>query len=287
MQRTIMALVAGVGLLAGGLITSFSMRAEPGLSAAEVRTVVAEMIEASQPDMTPVEETLTLSAIDPATIHPMIESYLLTNPRILERVNTALQVELRDEESQRARVALAGIRTELYDDPDHVVLGNPEGDVTLVEMFDYNCGYCRSAVPDMAALLDEDPNLRIILKEFPILSQDSVSAARIAVAASKAGVDYWAFHADLFTTRGRITAKSALDAAESQGLNRISLQLDAESQEIGDIIQRSYVIANAIGTTGTPTYIIGDEIIAGAVGLDGLRERIANMRACGETVCEG
>jgi len=217
----------------------------------------------------------------------MIESYLLANPRILQRVSDALQVELRSEEQERTRVALADLQDEIYDDPDHVVLGNPDGDVTLVELFDYNCGYCRSAMPDMATLLADDPNLKIILKEFPILSKESVDAARIAVAVNKSEADYWQFHQKLFTSHGKIDEAAALSVAESLGLSPVSLKLDADSAETTSILDRSYTIAQTLGVSGTPTYIIGNDVIPGAIGLDALKERIANMRECGSTVCDG
>ena len=95
------------------------------------------------------------------------------------------------------------------------------GDVTLVEMFDYNCGYCRGALPDLATLIAEDPNLKVILKEFPILSKDSVDAARVAVLVAKSRVDYWTFHQALFSSRGQVTGETALDAAADLGLNPV------------------------------------------------------------------
>jgi protein-disulfide isomerase len=128
------------------------------------------------------------------------------------------------------------------------------GDVTLVEMFDYNCGYCRTAVPDMAALIAEDPNLKIILKEFPILS-------------------------------GVIDAGAALSAAEAVGGNRVAMMIDMNKSTIGDTLQKSYELAEALNVSGTPTYIIGDELIPGAIGLEALKKKIANVRACGSTVC--
>jgi protein-disulfide isomerase len=166
------------------------------------------------------------------------------------------------------------------------VLGNPQGDVTLVEMFDYNCTYCRSAMPDMATLLAEDPNLKVILKEFPILSQESIDAARVSVLVARSDVDYWAFHEKLFTGRGQVTAEAALTAAQDLGLNPINLRLEMETPRVTAVIERSHEIARALRISGTPTYIIGDEIIPGAIGLEQLRTRIANMRACGKTACD-
>lgn len=276
----VFALIAA--LLAGGLAGSLLTRPAPSLSESDIRAIVS----AAMADSGQQSGATAVADIDPATIHPMIESYLMANPSILERMSTALQAEQRAEDMERSRTALAGLQDEIYNDPDHVVLGNPDGDVTLVEMFDYNCGYCRGAVGDMVALLDSDPDLRIILKEFPILSQESVEAARIAVAAKRAGIDYLQFHTALFTSRGKVDKQAALDAAAAQGLNPVSVELAAQGKDVDAVIERSYQIAQAVGTTGTPTYIIGDEVIPGAVGLDGLKQRIANIRACGSTQCD-
>jgi protein-disulfide isomerase len=225
-------------------------------------------------------------AVDPATLNPLIEDYLLSNPRILQRVSVALDQEIRAAESEQARIAIASNQAQIFEDPDQIVLGNPNGDVTLVEMFDYNCGYCRQALPDLATLLAEDPNLKVILKEFPILSEESVDAARVAVLVSQSDADYWQFHQTLFTSRGRIDGQAALAAAAGVGLNPVDLELSMKTPEVTAVLDKSYRLADALSVSGTPTYIIGDEIIAGAVGLEQLRLRIANMRACGKTVCE-
>jgi len=286
MNRSTLLLSAAVVVLAAGLTSSIITRPAPGLSAAEVKSVVSDMLN-EELAMARLPATVAGGAVDAATIHPMIESYLLANPRILERVSTALQAEVRAEQRQHARQAIAGIADAIFNDPDHVVLGNPDGDVTLVEMFDYNCSYCRNALPDIAALLDEDPQLKIILKEFPILSQESIDAARIGVADSQAGGDYWAFHEQLFTGRGQVTRATAIEAVRAIGLNPVMIELDAQSEAVNAVIQRSYDIAQALQVSGTPTFIIGDEVIPGAVGVDALRTRIANMRACGKPDCAG
>ncbi len=267
----------------------------------QVRSIVSDAIAAEPAPLTDEAVRALISAaltdreatrpqshaqVDPETLNPMIEDYLLSNPRILQRVSAALEEEIRTAEAEQARAAIASMQAEIFEDPDHIVLGNPEGDVTLVEMFDYNCGYCRGALPDLATLIAEDPNLKIILKEFPILSQESVDAARVAVLVSQADVDYWQFHQKLFTSRGQINAETALVAAQELGLNRVTLELEMETPKVTAVLDKSYEIARGLGVSGTPTFIIGDEVIPGAIGIEGLRSRITNMRACGKTVCE-
>jgi len=228
-----------------------------------------------------------VAELDPSKLNPLIESFLLSDPKILQRMSEALDTTLQAEDRSQASTAIASMHDAIFNDPGQVVLGNPNGDVTLVEFFDYNCGYCRSALPDMATLLAEDPNLRVVLKEFPILSNESIDAARVAVLVGDADVDYWTFHETLFTSRAQVDKQVALDAASDLGLSPVSLELDMGSEAVAEKIQTSYEIARALNITGTPTYIIGNEIIPGAIGIDELRNRIRNMRACGETQCEG
>ncbi|HEV7278183.1 MAG TPA: DsbA family protein [Devosiaceae bacterium] len=281
MSRLSMILALLVVVLGAALAWVVTRPVPVGLSEAEVRALVAETVAARQD--TPSDAPAPLDA---AAINAMIERYLLDNPRILQRVSEALDSELRTAQAEESKAAIAAMHAEIYEDPDHVVLGNPEGDVTLVEMFDYNCGYCRQALPDLATLLAEDPNLKVILKEFPILSQESADAARVSVLVGRSDADYWDFHRRLFTSRGQITGETALQTAQEMGLNRINLELEMGTPEVGAVIERSYQLAAALNISGTPTYIIGDELIPGAVGIDGLRTRIANMRSCGKTVCE-
>ena len=280
MQKAInLGLAAAVIVLGAGLAASIATRPEPGMTAAEVEALIAETIAGAP------ASTATEGNFDTAAMGPVIEDYLLANPRLLERMSTALQTEMRAEESERARVALTAMHDDIYNDPDNIVLGNPDGDVTLVEMFDYNCGYCRQVVADVMSLVEEDPNLRVILKEFPILSQGSVDAARIGVLVNKADVDYQAFHTALYSARGAIDTQAALSAAEQLGLSRVALELEMNATEVSDALQRTYSIAQALGVSGTPTFIIGNDVIPGAVPKADLVRRIENMRACGASEC--
>ena len=210
----------------------------------------------------------------PDTLNPMIEDYLLSNPtHPAAHVGRARHDICTAEAAQRQAPPSPRMQTAIFNDPDQVVLGNPDGDVTLVEFFDYNCGYCRAALPDLATLLAEDPNLRVILKEFPILSNESIDAARVAVLVGDADVDYWTFHEALFTSRGQVDKQVALAAAADLGLNPVDAGTrHGHRGDVAASIQTSYEIAKALNITGTPTYIIGDEIIPGAIGIDELRD---------------
>lgn len=285
MSRTNIVLAGALAVAILALAVSLIARPAPGLDEDRVRAIVGDMISANADAQ--ISQRMSTGPIDRAMLDPMIESYLTANPQILDTMAKALSNQKRIAQLQESKAAIAALHDEIFDDPNQVVLGNPDGDVTLVELFDYNCGYCRSAVPDMAQLLADDPKLRIVLKEFPILSQGSVDAARIAVAAHREGVDYWDFHTAMFSNRGQNDEASAVAVAQKLGLNAMQIKLDAAGKAVSDEIQKSYNIAQTLKINGTPSYIIGDEIINGAVGLDRLKERIANMRACGSTICDG
>lgn len=282
MTRLIPGLALVIGLLAGALGYSMMNQPAPQTDEAAVRAIVASVLAEDAAKAPPEKDV----ALDAATLNPMIENYLMGNPRILERVSNALQDEMRTAQRAEAKEQIASLQHAIFEDPNQIVVGNPKGDVTLVEMFDYNCGYCRQALPALATLIAEDPNLRVILKEFPILSQESIDAARIAVVVGKSDVDYWDFHQQLFTARGQVNGTIAMAAAQKLGLNPVTVSLDAQSDDTSKEIQKSYEIAKQLNITGTPTYIIGDELIPGAVGIEELRTRIANMRACGSTECD-
>jgi len=286
MSRVTLVLVALVGVLAGALGYSFATRPAPQTDTAAVQTMIEQAISAYDAKRI-AEQPIQAAALDADTVNPLIESYLMSDPKILQRMSVALDQTLQAEERTAATSAIASMKDEIFNDPKQIVVGNPQGDVTLVEFFDYNCSYCRAALPDLAALIAEDTNLRVVLKEFPILSNESIDAARVGVLVGESQADYWSFHEALFTSRGQVDKQVALAAAEDLGLSPVSLELEMGTPKVSETIQTSYDIAKALNITGTPTYIIGNEVIPGAIGIDELKGRIANMRACGETQCGG
>lgn|SRR5690554_5840090 len=289
MSRVTIALVALAGILAGGLGYATLVPPAPHTDNVAVQAMIDDAISAydtKRNAAVAAAPAQDVAAITPEAINAQIESFLMNDPKILQRMSVALDSTLRAEEREQATVAIASMQEAIFNDPGQIVVGNPEGDVTLVEFFDYNCGYCRSALPDLATLLAEDPDLRVILKEFPILSNESIDAARVAVLVGEADADYWSFHEALFTSRGKVDKQVALAAAADLGLSPVSLELDMGKDSVSKTIQTSYEIAKALNITGTPTYIIGNEVIPGAIGIEELRQRIANMRACGQSLCD-
>ena len=213
-------------------------------------------------------------------IEKIIKEYLLANPEILQEAYTEL-------EKRRHLAAVQSNAKALFESSHQVVLGNPKGDVTMVEFFDYNCGFCKRAVADMLELLKTDPKLRIVLKEFPVLGEASVEAARVAVAVrmqDSTGEKYLDFHRKMFDNRGANNKTQALAAAKAAGLDMSRLEKDLASDEVKATIDESYKLVDALGMSGTPTYVVGTEIVVGAVGLAALKEKI-NTARCGKIAC--
>ena len=277
MSRLTLALVLLVGLLAGGF-GALALRTGP--NAAQVQAMIGAALQQQAP--APVQT----AAFDSGKVNQLIENYLLSDPTILTRMNDKLAEDKHVAERKAEKDLLTAHAADIYDADGNVVLGNPKGDVTLVEMFDYNCSYCRGALPDLASLMAQDPNLKVILKDFPILTAGSVDAARVAVlVAQNPAINYWTFHQQLFSQRGEVGASQALQVAENLGGNRVELMLDMNGPKPNAVIQKNYDLAKALNASGTPTYILGDEIIPGALGIDQLKVKIANIRACGSTEC--
>ena len=280
MSRLSLALVLLVGLLAGGLGALVLRPEASAMTDAQLRGIVTDMLQKDK------SQAPAVAQLDPAQVNKLVENYLMSDPPILQRMNAKLAEEKQVADRKTMKDELDANGAEIYQAADNVVLGNPKGDVTLVEMFDYNCSYCRGALPDLATLMAEDSGLKVILKQFPILTAGSVDAARVAVlVAENPKINYWAFHQKMFAERGEVGATQALQVAESLGGNRVEMMLDMNGKAASDAIQKSYDLAKALNIGGTPTYFLGDEMIPGAIGIDQLRQKIAKLRACGSTIC--
>lgn len=220
-------------------------------------------------------------------IGEVVRDYLLKNPELLKDV--MVELERREGEAQRAsqKAALDRSREALLNSGRDVVAGNPKGDVTVVEFFDYNCGYCKRAMTDLQALIKSDPKLRLVLKDFPVLGPDSVEASRVGLAAMKqlSPARQFEYHARLMETRARVNGERATALAKEMGLDLARLQKDLEGAEVKQTIQDNVVLGDKLGLTGTPAFVIGDEVISGAVGLEPMRKTVAGVRQCGKAVC--
>ena len=218
------------------------------------------------------------SAEQRQAIEAIIRDYLIKNPDVMLEVLEAAKEKIRnDTEAQRTAV-LAERRQEIFEDPNAPVVGNPQGDVTLVEFFDYRCPYCKQVAPAIDSLLAEDKKLRIVYKEFPVLGPESVTAARAALAARKQG-KYEALHRTLMDMKGQINETAIFNAAKSVGLDVDRLKRDMQAPEIAATIQANHQLAAALDIRGTPGFVIGDEVVPGAVGIDTLRRLIVAARS--------
>jgi protein-disulfide isomerase len=176
--------------------------------------------------------------------------------------------------------AIAANAAELFSSPRQVTLGDPHGDVTLVEFFDYNCGFCKRALPDTLALIKDDPHLKVVLKEFPILGPGSSEAARVAIAVRMQDPGkYLAFHQELLGSPGPASKEKALAAAKNQDLNMERIEKDMASDEVGLTLSEDMKLASALGFSGTPSYVVGNDVVMGAVGLPALMDHIEKARA--------
>jgi protein-disulfide isomerase len=220
-------------------------------------------------------------------IERIVRDYLVTHPEVLQEAMTELERRQTAAEAEKHKTAVKEHAQALFSSPRQVVLGNPDGNVTFVEFFDYNCGYCKRAMADMMALLKDDPKLKVVLKEFPVLGPGSVEAAQVAVAVrmqDKTGKKYLDFHQKLLGGRGQADKAHALAAAKDAGLNMAQLEKDLASAEIKATLQENFKIAEALGLNGTPSYVIGNDVVIGAVGLPALQEKI-NTARCGKPTC--
>ncbi len=221
-----------------------------------------------------------------ADIEAVVKDYILANPEIIGEALIALQARREEEQKAKQTAAIARLTEKLQNSPHQAVLGNPKGTVTLVEFFDYNCGYCRRALPDMTALIKANPDLRVILKELPILSEGSVEAARVSVAVKDlAPESYGDFHAALFEKPGQANAAKALAVAAELGLDAAALEAAGNKPGVTENFVEAQQLAQALGISGTPSYVIGGEVVPGAAGFDALQAKVAAVRSCGAATC--
>ena len=220
-------------------------------------------------------------------IETIVRNYLIAHPEVLEEAMNELNKRQAAAESEKHEASVAKNADAIFNSPRGVTLGNKDGDVTFVEFFDYNCGYCKRAMSDMLDLMKADPKLKVVLKEFPVLSQGSVEAAQVAVAVrmqDPAGKKYLDFHQKLLGGRGAADKARAMAVAKEVGLDMAKLEKDMASPEAKATIEENFKLAEAMGMNGTPSYVIGKQVVIGAVGIDSLKEKIGVAR-CGKATC--
>jgi len=227
------------------------------------------------------------SDLDRAEIEKIVRDYLVSNPEILTEMQQALDAKEREEQRLAHIAAIQGAKDEIFNSAYDGVVGNPQGKVTIVEFYDYNCGFCKRAQDDMVALTAEDPELRFVLKEFPILGPDSQKAHVVSMAVHKLMPEkFEQFHNELIGAKGRANEEAAMKIAISLGADEAKLREAMKDESITKEFARTYELANKLAITGTPSYVVGTEVVYGALGQDVLREKIAAVKAsCTEAAC--
>jgi protein-disulfide isomerase len=273
------------GLLGGAIVITGAWALVAGptdLPAQAVRTGGEPTVIAA-PEGAPAA---AVGATDREAIEKIVREYLLANPEILRDMAGALQAKEQVAQREQLKGAFAGLKPKIFSSPLQMTIGNPEGDVTLVEFFDYNCGYCKRALPDLDKLIKEDPKLKVVLKEFPVLGEESLQASRVAIAVyRKAPERYEEFHHKLLASEGTVNGETALKLAETYGLKADELIADANSKETEAFIRESHELAQALGINGTPSWVVGEDMLPGAIGADALKEAVENVRSCGKASC--
>jgi len=262
--------------IAGALLLSPVASAQtPSSQTPPPQTPAAQAPAAQTPAAAPAAQNF--STDQRHEIEGIIKNYLVAHPEVMQDAMDALDKQQKKADADKARVTIKDNNSTIFNSPHQVVLGNPQGNLTMVEFFDYNCGFCKRALPDMMSLLKTDPNLKFVLKEFPVLGPGSVEAAHVAVAArmqDPTGKKYIEFHQKLLGGRGPADKARALAVAKEVGFDMTRLEKDMDSDEVKTTIDEDMKLADALGVNGTPSYVVGNEVVVGAVGIDELKQKI-------------
>lgn len=222
-------------------------------------------------------QEMRFDSAERAEIESVIRNYILENPEIIMEAVAVLRAREEQASDERRQSTLAERRDEVFDSPTSPSIGDAESDIVLVEFFDYNCGYCKRVVGHVFALAEDNPDLRIVFKEFPILAQSSELAARAALAAANQGL-YAEMHNALMAHRGGYDEATILELAAEIGADAAQLRTDMDSEAVGAEIAATADLAISLGIRGTPAFIIGDMVIPGAVDLDTLQDLVDRQR---------
>jgi protein-disulfide isomerase len=226
------------------------------------------------------------SATDKAAIEAIIHDYLVNNPEVMLEVQDALEKKQGEAQKVAQEKVIQDSATQIFDAPYDGVVGNPDGKISIVEFFDYNCHFCKGAMADMQALVKENKDLRFVLKEFPILGEDSARASVVSMAFKKLMPEkYGDFHRELLGGKGRADEAKAIKIALSLGADEAGLRNEMNDPAIQKEIRSTYDLANKLSISGTPSYVVGDEVVFGALGKKVLDEKLANVHACDHTKC--
>lgn len=227
-----------------------------------------------------------IEAGDRGQIETVIKEYLLANPEILIEMQKALEAKQQAARGAAQAKTLAEMKDRIFNSKYQIEFGAKDAPITVVEFFDYNCGFCQRALGDMQKLLETHKNIRFVLKEFPVLGEASVETHKVTLAFNQLMPQKAAeMHLALLGSGGRKDGTVAMAKAIELGANEAALKAEMEKPHVMEAMKEVYDMANGLGINGTPSYVIGNEVVYGAVGFDQLNVHVANMRACGKAVC--
>ena len=224
----------------------------------------------------------SLSSDQIQEVEGIISNYLRENPEIIVEAIEVLRSREKHNKDIRRKHNLLKARQKLLHDEESPVGGNPNGDVTVVEFFDYQCGYCKKVFSFIPTLLKQDPNLRFVFKELPILSPESEIAARAALVVGKFQKEkYFQFHKALMQSHGNLSELRILSVAEKQGIDTTLIQEKMYSIEVNKMLSKNHELARILEIRGTPVFVIGDKLIPGAIDLPSIKNIISEIRKSG------
>lgn len=253
-------------------------------------SALAQTATAPSAATTPSSAAPTPAANAPVTrdqIPALVREALINDPTIIKDAVEKMQAKQEEEAQKQAKEGITKNKDKLFSDPNSPVVGAANADVTVVEFFDYHCGYCKKILPDMLQLIEKDKKVRIVFKEFPILSEDSNNAARYALAVNRIAKDkYLDFHKALFAAKGKFEEKDLLETAKKLGIDGAKLKAEAAKPEITAELDSNRNLATDLGIRGTPAVIIGEEFMPGAVPYDALQKAVNAARAAAKKSTE-
>lgn len=228
----------------------------------------------------PAVAQTTFSEDQKKEIGEIVRAYLLDHPEVLLEVSKELDSRQQEAESKKRDQALKSNAKAIFQSPGDFVAGNPDGDVTMVEFFDYNCAWCKKGFPEVMSLLGRDKKLRFVLKEFPIFGGDSDYAAMAALASRQQG-KYWEFHQAMLGHEGKLTRALVDEIAAKVGLDVARLKVDMKGKDVLQTIEDNRKLAEKLAISGTPAFIIDNNLVPGYLPEDGLQAAINGVRSEG------
>ena len=264
------------GRIFSALMTGLLLAAVAGPAQAQKHS---PLLAQSQSGLQSKAPALLFSPAEKRSFEDLIRDFILNNPEIIIKSIQSLQARDKRDAQARSKANLVKFRSELFNDPATPVGGNVKGDVTIVEFFDYRCGFCKRVFPAVMKVLNDDKNIRYVYKEFPILGPDSVAASKAALAAWLTDKGkYEPFHRALMVTKGALPEQRVMKIAAKTGYDVKALKKTMADPRINEMIKKNFALAQALDINGTPAFVIGDKIVRGAIDLAALKKLISQAR---------